>query len=75
MNTLYFALSINKFNRITFCKNVRDKWHTLEITLEGTNQVKESKIDTLIHQYELFKMIPNKYIISMFTRMTSITNI
>ena len=75
MNTLCFALSINKFNRITYCKNVRDIWHTLEITLEETNQVKESKIDTLVHQYELFKMISNEYISSMFTRMTTITNI
>jgi hypothetical protein len=28
----------------------------------------------LIHQYELFKMLPNESIISMFTRMTTITN-
>jgi hypothetical protein len=44
------------------------------MTHEGTNKVKESKIDMLIHQYELFKMLPNKSITSMFTRMTTITN-
>jgi len=28
----------------------------------------------LVHQYELFKMLPNKFITSMFTRMIIITN-
>jgi hypothetical protein len=32
------------------------------------------KFDILVHQYELFKMLPNKFITSMFTRMTIITN-
>ncbi|KAJ6914138.1 hypothetical protein NC651_016408 [Populus alba x Populus x berolinensis] len=30
-----------------------------KITHEGTNQVKEFKISMLVHQYELFKMLPN----------------
>ena len=40
--------------------------------MRGTNKVKESKIDMLIHQYELFKMLPNELISSMFIRMTTI---
>ena len=44
------------------------------MTHEGTNKVKESKIDMFVHQYELFKMLPNESITSMFTRMTTITN-
>ncbi|KAJ6997097.1 hypothetical protein NC653_013617 [Populus alba x Populus x berolinensis] len=43
-----------------------------KMTHEGTNKVKESKIDMLIHQYELFKMLSNELITSMFTRMTTI---
>ncbi|KAG5235596.1 UBN2 domain-containing protein [Salix suchowensis] len=62
MNTLYCALNRSEFNRIS------------SLTHEGTNQVKESKIDMLVHQYELFKMLQNESITSMFTRMTSITN-
>jgi len=74
MNTLYYASSRSEFNRITSCKSARDIWHALEITYEGTNQVKESKIDMLLHQYKLFKMLQNESIISMFTRMTTIIN-
>jgi hypothetical protein len=59
MNILYCALSMSKFNRILSCKNVSDIWHALEITHEGTNQVREFKIYMLVHHYELFKMLPN----------------
>jgi hypothetical protein len=60
--------------RTLYWKNTRNIWHVLEVTHEGTNQVKESKIDMLVHQYELFKMLQNEYITSMITRMTTITN-
>jgi hypothetical protein len=50
MNTLYCALRRSKCNIISSCKNVRDIWHALEVTHEGTNQVKGSKIDMLVHQ-------------------------
>ena len=74
LNTLYSALSKSNFNRITSCKNARDIWHALEMTHEETNQVKKSKIEMLVHQYELFKMIPSESITIIFTRMTTITN-
>jgi len=63
MNTLCCALSVSEFNRISSCKNARDMWHALEVTHECINQVKESKIDMLVHQYELLKMLPNESII------------
>jgi hypothetical protein len=63
MNTLCCALSVSEFNRISSCKNARDMWHALEVTHECINQVKKSKIDMLVHQYELLKMLPNESII------------
>ena len=74
MNTLYCALSISEFNRISSCQNARDMWHVLAVTDKNINQVKEFKIDMLVHQYELFKMFPNESITSRFTIMTTITN-
>ncbi|KAL5543486.1 hypothetical protein UlMin_007270 [Ulmus minor] len=56
MNTLFCALSMEEFNRIRSCKTAKDIWNTLEVTHEGTNQFKESKISMLVHKYELFKM-------------------
>ncbi|GAV67890.1 UBN2 domain-containing protein, partial [Cephalotus follicularis] len=46
----------------------------LEITYEGTNQVKESKISMLVHEYELFVMHDNECISDMFSRFTTIIN-
>ncbi|GAV89537.1 UBN2 domain-containing protein, partial [Cephalotus follicularis] len=44
------------------------------VTYEGTNQVKESKISMLVHEYELFIMHDNESISDMFTRFTTIIN-
>ena len=44
VNVLYCALDVNKFNRILTCTSAKKIWDRLEITHEGTNQVKESKL-------------------------------
>ncbi|GAV68732.1 UBN2 domain-containing protein, partial [Cephalotus follicularis] len=44
------------------------------VTYEGTNQVKESKISMLVHEYELFMMHNDECISDMFTRFTTIVN-
>ena len=44
MNILYCALERNDFNCISTCLNTHNIWHLLEVTHEGTNQVKEKKI-------------------------------
>ena len=74
MNTLFCALSMGEFNRIRSCKTAKDIWNTLEVTHEGTNQVKESKISMLVHKYELFKMKHDESIKQMYTRFTDIIN-
>ena len=49
-------------------------WDTLEVTHEETNQVKESKINMLVHKYELFKIKPNESITGMYPCFTNIVN-
>ena len=55
----------NEYNRICQCKSVKEIWRLLEITHKGTNQVKESKINLLVHSYELFFMKENETIVEM----------
>ena len=74
MNVLYCALDSNEFNRISTCTTAQEIWNKLEVTHEGTSQVKSSKINLLVHNYELFKMDPNETISAMFTRFTDIIN-
>ena len=74
INMLYCALDANEFNRISACESAKEMWDKLEVTYEGTNQVKESKISRLVHEYELFCMKPEESISEMFTRFTIIIN-
>ena len=62
MNVLYCALDANEFNRISTCMSAKKIWDRLEVAHEGTSQVKESKINILVHKYKLFKMELNESI-------------
>ena len=52
----------------------KEVWRILEITHEGTNQVKDSKVRILVNDYEMFKMKSNESIVEMFTRFTNVVN-
>lgn len=74
MNLLYYALSPTEFNRISGYDIAREIWDMLQVTHEGTDQVKETRIDMLVHSYELFKMKFDEFISEMFTRFPDIFN-
>ncbi|CAL9106917.1 unnamed protein product [Musa textilis] len=74
MNALFYALDKNEFNCVLTYESIFDIWHTLEITHEGTSRVKESKINLLVHSYELFRMKPSESIGDMYTRFIDIVN-
>ncbi|GAV84769.1 UBN2 domain-containing protein, partial [Cephalotus follicularis] len=73
-HVLFCAVGPNEFNRISSCDSAKEMWDLLEVTYKGTNQVKESKISMLVHEYELFIMHDNESISDMFTRFTIIIN-
>ena len=74
INALYCSLDNNEFNRICSCKTAKEIWDKLVVTYEGTSQVKQTKININLRQYELFKMEANESIKKMFTRFTEIIN-
>ena len=74
MNALFCALDKNEFNRISTCETAFDIWRTLEITHEGTSRVKDSKVNILLHDFELFQMQPSETIGDMYTRFTDVVN-
>ncbi|KAI5671403.1 hypothetical protein M9H77_11767 [Catharanthus roseus] len=49
MNILSCALDVNEYNRVNGCDSAHDMWKLLEVTHEGTNQVKESKLAFMEH--------------------------
>ncbi|GAV90393.1 LOW QUALITY PROTEIN: UBN2 domain-containing protein, partial [Cephalotus follicularis] len=72
-HVLFCVVSPNEFNRISSCDSAKEI-DLLEVSYEGTNQVNESKISFLVHEYELFMMHDNENISDMFSRFTTIIN-
>ena len=64
MNVLFCTLN-KEFNRVLTIRSANQMWQILQVTHEGTNKVKESKISVLIHMFELFKMKENETITEM----------
>ncbi|KAL6315746.1 hypothetical protein AAG906_007171 [Vitis piasezkii] len=71
---LHCAIDRNEFNRIWHCKSAKEIWKLLEVTYEGNDQVKESKINILVHDYELFSIKDFESIVEMFSRFLVIVN-
>ncbi|MQL88820.1 hypothetical protein Taro_021391 [Colocasia esculenta] len=68
------ALSKKEFNRISACKSAMEMWEKLMITYEGTDKVKETRIDIMVTKYERFQMESGESITQMYNRFTDITN-
>ena len=73
MHILYYGLYANEYNYIYACESGKETWDKLVVTYEGTSQVREIKINILVHQYELFKMQPDETMKEMFTLLVSPT--
>jgi len=56
---------LDEYFRVSNFKNAKEMWDTLQVTHEGTTYVKRSRINTLTHEYELFRMNQNETIQDM----------
>ena len=74
MSILYCGLNRTEYNRISSCTTSTEIWMRLEVTHEGTDEVKQTRIRTLTRIYENFKMLPDEDIDSFFTRFADIIN-
>ncbi|VFQ78686.1 unnamed protein product [Cuscuta campestris] len=74
INIIYCAVNPDDYRKISYCTTAKEMWDKLEFTYEGTDQVREAKIDFLTHEYELFRMKENEKIDEMFERFSKIVN-
>ena len=54
MNILFNGLDTNMFDNVINCTTAKEVWDTIHTLCEGTDQVKENKMQLLIQQYEHF---------------------
>ncbi|VFQ96793.1 unnamed protein product [Cuscuta campestris] len=74
INMLYCAVNPDDYRKISCCTTDKEMWDKLEVTYEGTDQVREAKIDFLTQEYEMFRMKEHKNIDDMFDRFSKIVN-
>ena len=53
---LHCTIDKNEFNYVWQCKSTKEIWWVLKNTYEGSNQVKKSRGNILVHDCELFFM-------------------
>ncbi|VFQ79452.1 unnamed protein product [Cuscuta campestris] len=74
INMLYCAVNPDDYRKISCCSTAKEMWDKLEVTYEGTDQVREAKIDFLTQEYEMFRMKEGEKIDNMFDRFSKIIN-
>ncbi|XP_068466087.1 uncharacterized protein [Phaseolus vulgaris] len=73
-NIITFALSSDEFYRVSQCSSTKEMWDILEVTHEGTIDVKRAKKHVLIQEYKLFKMLKGETIAYVHKIFTHIVN-
>ena len=55
-NIITSALGMDEYFRVPNCKKAKEMCDTLQVTHEGITDVKRSRLNTLTHEYKLFRM-------------------
>ncbi|KAE8665793.1 C-terminal binding protein AN [Hibiscus syriacus] len=74
IHIIFCALGPDEYGRVSSCTTANEIWDKLQVTHEGTDEVKESKISLLTHSYENFKLKPDEDIKGMTNRFSTIVN-
>ena len=71
---LFNCLCPEEFNKISHLENGKENWDTLVDMHEGTESMRESKLDVLQSQLDKFKMKDGVGVTEMYSRLALITN-
>jgi len=74
VNIISSALTLDEFYKISVCTSAQDMWEILCVTHEGTDDVKRARKNSLIQEYEMFRMQQGETIYDMEKRFTHIVN-
>ena len=74
LNIIHSALNSDEFFRISACTTAKEAWELIQVTHEGTTEVRRARKNTLIQEYETFRMTQGETIMEMQKRFTHIVN-
>ncbi|XP_074327614.1 uncharacterized protein LOC141665528 [Apium graveolens] len=61
-------------HQIMVCVSSKHMWETIELLMEGTEDVRQNRLDILTSQYEAFKSLPGESITQVFERLNKLLN-
>ena len=73
-NIISSTLTLDEFYRISVCTSAQEMWEILRVTHEGTDDVKRARKNSLIQEYEMFRMQQGETIYNVHKRFTHIVN-
>ena len=65
MNIMQCTLHPTEFSRVSSCTTAKEMWNKLQVIYEGTSEVRETKANMLVSEYETFHMKNNESIYEM----------
>ncbi|KAL8098471.1 hypothetical protein AgCh_031291 [Apium graveolens] len=74
MNILFNGVDADMFDNIINCKTAKEVWDTIQIICDGTEQVRENKMQLLIQQYEHFHNEESESLTDIFSRFQNLLN-
>ncbi|KAL2330583.1 hypothetical protein Fmac_018164 [Flemingia macrophylla] len=74
LNIIHSALNSDEFFRISACTTAKEAWELIKVTHEGTPEVRRARKNTLIQEYETFRMAQGETIMDMQKSFTHIIN-
>ena len=74
MNILFNGLDTDLFDCVLNCTTAKEIWDTLQVICEGTEQVRENKMQLFIQQYEHFHFSHGESLNDTFSRFQKLLN-
>lgn len=56
LSVIFGSLPMNQFTRVQGCTSAKEAWDILQVTFEGTNNVKRTRLDILASDFENLTM-------------------
>jgi hypothetical protein len=74
LHSIFTAVTMEEFSRISRCVIAKEAWETLEITHEGTEVVRASKLQMLVSKFEEIRMQEDETFDEFYSKLSSIRN-
>ena len=74
LHAIFNGVDADQIKLISTCESAKDAWDILQITFEGTGDVKRSKLQMLTTRFENLRMLENETIADFYAKLCDISN-